>query len=133
MNLLLRLIWVLLTARLRGPLRLLDESRLRLLVLPTDLDTNLHMNNGRYLSIMDRGRMDYVMRVGLLRIVIRNRWMPLVGWMPENTRRCMNVAFCLWTKPDAPAACPCARQARRVTSAHSSRISPPPVSCTAAA
>jgi acyl-CoA thioesterase FadM len=87
MNLILRLIWVLLTARLRGPLRLLDESRLRLLVLPTDLDTNLHMNNGRYLSIMDLGRMDYVTRVGLLRIVIRNRWMPLVGSATIRYRR----------------------------------------------
>jgi acyl-CoA thioesterase FadM len=87
MNLILRLIWILLTARLRGPLRLLDESRLGLLVLPTDLDTNLHMNNGRYLSIMDLGRMDYVARVGLLRIVIRNRWMPLVGSATIRYRR----------------------------------------------
>ena len=101
MNLILRLIWVLLTARFRGPLRLLDESRLRLLVLPTDLDTNLHMNNGRYLSIMDLGRMDYVMRVGLLRIVIRNRWMPLVGSATIRYRRSLQPLdrFELVTRP----------------------------------
>ncbi|HEX7005830.1 MAG TPA: thioesterase family protein [Alphaproteobacteria bacterium] len=87
MNLLLRLILTLVTARLRGPIRVLDESRLRLCVLPTDLDTNLHMNNGRYLSIMDLGRVDYVARVGLLRIMIRNRWMPLVGSATIRYRR----------------------------------------------
>ena len=87
MNLILRLVWTLLTARLRGPVGLLDESRLRLVVLPSDLDTNLHMNNGRYLSIMDLGRLDYVARVGLLRIVIRRRWIPLVGSATIRYRR----------------------------------------------
>ena len=87
MNLILRLLWTLLTARWRAPIKVLDESRLRLLVLPTDLDTNLHMNNGRYLSVMDLGRMDYVARVGLLRIVVRNRWMPLVGSATIRYRR----------------------------------------------
>jgi acyl-CoA thioesterase FadM len=87
MNLILRFLWTLVTARLRGPMKLLDESRLRLRVLPTDLDTNLHMNNGRYLSIMDLGRMDYVARVGLFRIMIRNRWRPLVGTVTIRYRR----------------------------------------------
>lgn len=87
MNLILRLLWTLLTARWRGPIKPLDESRLRLRVLPTDLDINLHMNNGRYLSVMDLGRFDYVARVGLLRIVIRNRWMPLVATATIRYRR----------------------------------------------
>ena len=37
------------------PLGLLDTSELPGRVWPMDLDTNLHMNNGRYLSLMDLG------------------------------------------------------------------------------
>ena len=39
-------------------------SRVRLRVLPTDLDVLGHMNNGVYLSIMDLGRMDLLVRTG---------------------------------------------------------------------
>lgn len=87
MNLLFRFLWTLLTARRRGRIGPLDEARLRLRVLPTDLDVNLHMNNGRYLSIMDLGRMDYVARLGLFGIMLRNRWRPLVGSATVRYRR----------------------------------------------
>jgi acyl-CoA thioesterase FadM len=33
---------------------------------PTDLDTNLHMNNGRYLTLMDLGRLDFMAKTGIL-------------------------------------------------------------------
>jgi acyl-CoA thioesterase FadM len=39
-------------------------SRIRLRVMPTDLDVLGHMNNGVYLSIMDLGRMDLLVRTG---------------------------------------------------------------------
>lgn len=79
MNLLVRLIRTLLTARGRGSLPPLGESVLSLRVWPADLDLNLHMNNGRYLSVMDLGRLDLIIRVGLMPEVRRRRWMPLVG------------------------------------------------------
>ena len=91
MNLILRLLWTLLTARWRGPLKPLEESRVGLFVLPTDLDTNLHMNNGRYLSVMDLGRADFVARVGLLRIMLRQRWTPLVATATIRYRRSLQV------------------------------------------
>src|SRR6185503_3961101 len=34
------------------------ESNLSLRVWPNDLDLNIHVNNGRYLTLMDLGRMD---------------------------------------------------------------------------
>ena len=37
-------------------LGVLEEDRLRMHVLPMDIDLNLHMNNARYLSIMDYAR-----------------------------------------------------------------------------
>lgn len=44
----------------------LQTFKLRMHVWPTDLDTNMHMNNGRYLTLMDLGRMDMVIRNGLM-------------------------------------------------------------------
>lgn len=52
-------------------------------VWPNDIDFNLHLNNGRYLSAMDYGRMRLLARAGLLRPVLRARWTAVVGavWM----------------------------------------------------
>jgi acyl-CoA thioesterase FadM len=79
MNLWLRLIWMLLTARFRGPVQLFDTSVVRLRVLPNDLDFNGHVNNGRYLSLADLGRLDFVIRTGAVRVAIANRTIPLIG------------------------------------------------------
>lgn len=80
MNLLIRFLWVMITAFLsrerRNPL---EESVLRFRVLPNDLDLNFHMNNGRYLSMMDLGRMDLLGRAGLAKVALREKWYPLVG------------------------------------------------------
>ena len=46
-----------------GPL---DESVIHARVLPTDLDLNLHLNNGRALTLMDLGRVDLMLRMGVV-------------------------------------------------------------------
>lgn len=60
-----------------APLGVLEEDSLGLRVWPNDIDFNLHMNNSRYLSIMDYAR------THLLSHILRARWHPLVGavWM----------------------------------------------------
>lgn len=65
------------------PLGVLDEDRLWMRVWPNDIDFNLHLNNARYLSMMDYGRMHLLARTRILGHVIRSRWTPLVGavWM----------------------------------------------------
>ena len=65
MNLFLRLIRVLLTIRSRGQLAPFEDSVLTFRVWPGDLDLNVHMNNGRYLTVMDLGRLDLMARTGL--------------------------------------------------------------------
>ena len=79
MNLYLRLLILLL--RLIGLQRrgLFEESRVAFRVLPTDCDVNLHMNNGRYLSFMDLGRLHFVAQIGLLGIILRKRWGAALG------------------------------------------------------
>jgi acyl-CoA thioesterase FadM len=57
----------------------LDESVVRFLVSPQDLDAYLHMNNGRYLAIMDLGRLDLMIRNGILKTCLKQRWQPVVA------------------------------------------------------
>ena len=61
------------------PLGVLEPDQLRLRVLPNDIDINLHMNNARYLSIMDYARTHLLARSRLLEHIIHSRWHPLVG------------------------------------------------------
>lgn len=80
MNLYFRLIWLILTSRLRRTLiPPFDVSRLTFRVLPNDLDVNLHMNNGRYLALMDLGRLDLILSSGLWRAVFGNKWVPIMS------------------------------------------------------
>ena len=57
----------------------LGPSALSLRVWPNDLDPNRHLNNGRYLTLMDLGRFDLTLHSGLMREIIRRRWMPVLG------------------------------------------------------
>jgi acyl-CoA thioesterase FadM len=53
---------------------LLEASRVAFRVLPTDCDINFHMNNGRYLTFMDLGRVHLATQTGLMPVIIRKRW-----------------------------------------------------------
>ncbi|HEX2147591.1 MAG TPA: thioesterase family protein [Pseudorhizobium sp.] len=80
MNLWLRLLWVIATAWRRAPITSpSDVSALPFRVWLHDLDTSLHMNNGRYWTLMDLGRTDLVIRAGLWRPVLKNGWTPVVS------------------------------------------------------
>ncbi|WP_334176396.1 acyl-CoA thioesterase [Pseudoxanthobacter sp.] len=80
MNLWLRFLRVVMAAFLSRQ-RLAPEavSALTMRVWPTDLDLNFHMNNGRYLTLMDLGRIDLLMRAGLARAILARRWMPVLA------------------------------------------------------
>ncbi len=100
MNLYLRLFWQLLSGFWKRPAELLDETELKLRVLPNDLDIYLHMNNGRYATIMDLGRLDYLQRTGLLKQSRRHQWVPVVAQVDLNFLRPLKLfqAFALKTK-----------------------------------
>jgi len=90
MVLLLRTLWKGLTLRFRPPLEALGISVLAFRVWPNDLDVNVHMNNGRFLSVMDLGRFDLTFRTGLGKAMLRNRWQPLVGGVTIRYRRSLD-------------------------------------------
>lgn len=55
------------------------KNSLFMRVLPNDIDINLHMNNGRYLTICDLTRVDMFIRTGLARTMFREKWMPVIA------------------------------------------------------
>src|SRR5271166_5483790 len=69
-------------------------------VLPNDIDLNLHLNNARYLNIMDYGRMHLLARTRLLDHILRSRWTPLVGavWMTYRRSLPLFSAFTLGSR-----------------------------------
>jgi len=74
-----RLIRVGIVALFKKRLGLLDESVISFVVAPPDLDGYLHMNNGRYLAVMDLGRADLMLRNGMVRESLKRRWQPVVA------------------------------------------------------
>jgi acyl-CoA thioesterase FadM len=79
LNLYLRLLLTVLKA-LRGPgVRPGETVELRLRVLPNDLDLNGHMNNGRYLTVVDLGLVTMFVRSGFARLCLKNKWRPMGG------------------------------------------------------
>lgn len=88
MNLWLRLFWFALTAWRRPALaQSSDVSVLTFRVWPNDLDLSLHMNNGRYLTLMDLGRLDLLVRMGLWQAVRRHKWTPIASSIIIRYRR----------------------------------------------
>lgn len=57
----------------------LDSCETNFWVNPFDLDINLHMNNGRYLSIMDLGRIDLLLKAKCFWSLMFQGYYPVVA------------------------------------------------------
>jgi acyl-CoA thioesterase FadM len=79
MSFFLRLIKISILALFSRRRGLLEPSVISLRVWPNDLDLNLHMNNGRYLSLMDLGRVDVMFHSGAFALWFKRGWQPLVA------------------------------------------------------
>ena len=92
MNLILRMIYVFVLSQFR-PRITLDNmvSELSLHVLPNDLDINLHMNNGRYLTICDLNRVDLFIRSGLMKAMFKRGWIPVIAEHTMTYKRPLNL------------------------------------------
>ena len=86
-----RLIWVWFRARSAPRQKPTDLVVTPLLVFPNDLDLNLHMNNGRYLTIMDLGRYDMIFKSGLLGVVKEQGWFPVLSTGAIRFRRSLRA------------------------------------------
>jgi acyl-CoA thioesterase FadM len=80
MNLIFRLIYLYVLSLFRKRLPLgKAHCSLTLRVLPNDLDFNFHMNNGRYLTICDLSRVDLFIRTGLMKTMLKRKWIPVIA------------------------------------------------------
>ena len=91
MNMYLRLLLFLLRVRGKSPLSIWDTSHTSFRVNPADLDVQRHMNNGRYLSVMDLGRMDLMLRSGFWKEVTDAGWYPVVAGQSITYRRSLTL------------------------------------------
>lgn len=70
---------------------MLAVSRIRMRVIPSDLDILGHMNNGVYLSYMDLGRMDLIMRAGAWDVFRQKGWAPVAASETMSFRRSLKL------------------------------------------
>lgn len=91
MHMLFRTLWHFWFVGPRGrKLGFTEVSRSRFRVWPTDLDILRHMNNGKYLSIMDIARFDLIQRNGTAAVFQRERWYPVVVGQTISYRKSLN-------------------------------------------
>lgn len=67
------------SALLKPSASLLSESRLPIRIWPTDIDVYGHMNNGKYLTMMDFGRFEHSVRTGFATALWKLKAMPVLG------------------------------------------------------
>ncbi len=96
MNLYFRLLLFMVRVRFRRRLSIWDTSHVTFRVNPFDLDVIRHMNNGRYLTLMDLGRMDLMMRSRFWQRITAQGWYPVIAGQTITYRR----SLMLWEKFD---------------------------------
>jgi acyl-CoA thioesterase FadM len=71
----------------KPPADMYDWTEVTMRVRITDCDSYLHVNNGRYLSIMDIGRINHAGRCGMIGLWRRTGWKPVAGGATIRFRR----------------------------------------------
>lgn len=88
---LLRLLYAIFRSYRKQGIGMMDTGVLTTHVWPNDLDLNLHMNSGRYLSMMDIGRIAWLAQARLLDRVLTMKWRPVVGGTMIRYRRSLHL------------------------------------------
>ncbi|MGY5766630.1 acyl-CoA thioesterase [Brachybacterium sp. DNPG3] len=91
MNLYFRLLLLMIRVRAGRSMSLWGTARTRFRVHPGDLDLLRHMNNGRYLSLLDLGRMDLMLRSGFWKRITDEGWYPVVAGQTITYRRSLEL------------------------------------------
>ena len=79
MKLFFRLIFLLLTQSRRSRCSIIGPVETPFRVLPNDLDVLLHVNNGVYLTLMDLGRTDLLLRSDAYSAIRKQGWYPVLA------------------------------------------------------
>jgi acyl-CoA thioesterase FadM len=79
MNLYVRLLWTALRCLFLPSISPDETLVIRRRVWLNDIDINLHMNNGRYLTVVDLSLIEFFARTGFLKAFVRQKWRPMAG------------------------------------------------------
>lgn len=79
LNIWFRLFLTILSRFWKTKIYITDVCKTSFIVLPNDLDLNLHMNNARYFAFMDLGRLDMMQRSKMLKELKKRNWYPVVA------------------------------------------------------
>jgi acyl-CoA thioesterase FadM len=90
----LRTLLMMIKSRRKSHLDFREVGRLTMRVMPNDLDILRHVNNGIYLSLMDLGRMDLMIRSGKWQALQSRGWYPVAAAVTVSYRRSLR----LWQK-----------------------------------
>lgn len=77
-----------------------ETDVLELRVWPNEVDFNFHLNNARFLSVMDYGRVHLLARGGVVKAILREHWVPVVGavWITYRRSLPLGARFRLSTR-----------------------------------
>lgn len=78
MNMIFRLVLTWIVSRFRTQVPILGPCRTPFRCWPTDLDALMHMNNGKYFSLLDLARLDLMTRAGMVSKIAKAAWYPVV-------------------------------------------------------
>jgi acyl-CoA thioesterase FadM len=79
MNLWFRMLWVMLFSRFQSKIDYLAKCNTRFRVWLTDLDVLMHMNNGKYFTLMDLARVSLLIRSGMYKTMNDNDLYPVLS------------------------------------------------------
>jgi acyl-CoA thioesterase FadM len=88
---LLRTLLMMITSRRKPRKDFREVGRITMRVMPNDLDLLRHVNNGIYLSLMDLGRMDLMIRTGKWKELGRRGWYPVAASVTVTYRRSLRL------------------------------------------
>jgi acyl-CoA thioesterase FadM len=88
---LLRTLLMMITSRRKPRKDFREVGRITMRVMPNDLDLLRHVNNGIYLSLMDLGRMDLMIRTGKWQELGRRGWYPVAASVTVTYRRSLRL------------------------------------------
>ncbi len=91
MNLYFRLIWIIVRSFFKPRVDFADKISLTLHILPNDLDINRHLNNGRYLTLLDLASIELFLRSGVLKRAIRKGFRPMLGGLIVTYRKGLSL------------------------------------------
>lgn len=91
MNLIWRFLWIILFSRFDSPTGILNKSIITFLVLPTDIDVLMHMNNGRYFSLLDLARINLMIRNNVFSNLKKQGIYPVVASEMIRFKKSLNL------------------------------------------